>query len=114
MVDYYEEELPLSSQSRGLWIQFPPFIGIGSDKYLIPLSMANLFLTGSMYDVANNGNNLYGFDTYQFYDIPDSAADSDPNNDGLYNIIKKNVDINNTIKTETVNYLAFVFDHFYG
>ncbi len=115
MVDYYEEELPAFNVNLADYgFSFHHLSELDPDKYLIPLSMANLFLTGSMYDVANNGNNLYGFDTYQFYDIPDSAADSDPNNDGLYNIIKKNVDINNTIKTETVNYLAFVFDHFYG
>ena len=28
-------------------------------KYTIPLSLAGLFLTGSMFDVVNNGDTLY-------------------------------------------------------
>ena len=91
-----------------------------TDKYLIPLSLANLFLTGSMYDVSPNwdedseGYRLYGFDTYQYYDIPGVLTDEDPDNDALYDIIAGYDDSSVALRTETVNFLAFAFDHFYG
>lgn len=91
-----------------------------TDKYVIPLSLANLFLTGSMYDVSPNwdedleGYRLYGFDTYQYYDIPEALADGDPANDALYDIIADYDDSTVALRTETVNFLAFAFEHFYG
>ncbi|MFA7144784.1 MAG: InlB B-repeat-containing protein, partial [Candidatus Izemoplasmatales bacterium] len=84
--------------------------------YTIPLSMANLFLTGSMFDVIINKDAptgtyyMYGFDTYQAYDIPDAVEGDD-----LYNIIRANTfDYNNQVTEDSVNFLAFAFDHFYG
>jgi len=114
LISYVEEDLPAFSADVAAYGFDFRILDLETDKYLVPLSMANLFLTGSMYDVANNGDNLYGFDTYQFYDISDSTGDEDPTNDGLYNIVIQNRDINTDVKTETVNFLAFVFDYFYG
>jgi hypothetical protein len=114
LISSSEEELPAFSADVSAYGFDFRILDLETDKYLIPLSMANLFLTGSMYDVANNGNYLYGFDTYQFYDISDSTGDTDLTNDGLYNIVKSNRDHNDTVKTETINFLAFVFDYFYG
>lgn len=126
----FSEGLNLVSYSEG---EEPPFLAdvaaygfsfhhldLDTDKYVIPLSMADLFLTGSMYDVSPNwddaiaGYHLYGFDTYQYYDIADSLGDTNPDNDGLYDIIAKHVDTTAVIKTETVNFIAFSFNYFYG
>ena len=84
--------------------------------YTIPLSLANLFLTGSMFDVITNKDEttgtyyLYGFDTYQAYDIPDAVEGDD-----LYNIVKASTfDYSNQVTEDSVNFLAFAFDNFYG
>ncbi len=77
-------------------------------KYTIPLSLANLFLTGSMFDVVQNGDTLYGLDTYQLAEVRDNTSP-------LYATVAKNTDsTTKTMKTESTNFLAFVFDYFYG
>ena len=77
-----------------------------NDKYLMPLNLANLFFTGSMYDIYYNGDDLYGFDTYQLMDgeIDDILNDSSKNSENMPDEIKR----------MTYNHLAFTFDHFYG
>lgn len=120
LVSYTEEEEPAFLADVAAYGFSFHHLDLDTDKYVIPLSMANLFLTGSMYDVCPNwdaaiaGYHLYGFDTYQYYDIADSLGDEDPTNDGLYDIIAKHVDTTTVIKTETVNFIAFSFNYFYG
>lgn len=88
----------------------------GKTLYTVPLSLANLLLTGGMFDVITNKDDtlgtyyLYGFDTYQAYDIPDAVE-----GDNLYNLVKASTyNYTNTMATESVNFLAFAFDNFYG
>lgn len=76
------------------------------DKYTIPLSLANLFLTGSMFDVIKNGNGLYGLDTYQIGDVDDESSD-------LYNAIRPNT-LGSEFRQDTFNFLMFSFEYFYG
>jgi carboxyl-terminal processing protease len=76
------------------------------DKYTIPLSLANLFLTGSMFDVILNGNGLYGVDTYQIGDVNDETSE-------LYNVVKKQT-LGTEFRQESVNFMAFAMDYFYG
>ncbi|MFW5892971.1 MAG: S41 family peptidase [Bacillota bacterium] len=73
----------------------------------LPFNIANLFLSGSMYDVYYNGETLYGIDTYQLMDdseLGDRLNDSDLNDE----------DIPDPIKDHTLDYLALSFDYFYG
>lgn len=77
------------------------------DAYLIPFHIANLFFSGSMYDVYYNYDALLGFDTYQVTSDPDIAnqlRDSSSNsNDMPYDL-----------RYFSYNFLAFSMDYFYG
>ncbi len=81
---------------------------IKDDQYLMPLHLANLFFSGSMFDVYYNGDGLYGIDTYQVYPMQDSI---------------RNVLLNSSYNDETMSedfllgvydYLAFSFDYYFG
>ncbi|MFW5914035.1 MAG: S41 family peptidase [Bacillota bacterium] len=74
---------------------------------LLPFNIANLFFSGSMYDVYYNGEKLYGTDTYQLMDDPkmsDTLNDTEKNDDS----------IPESLKDHTQDYLALSFDYFYG
>lgn len=79
------------------------------DNYLIPFHLANLFFTGSMFDVYYNHDQFYGVDTYQIYTS---------NNDSVVNKLqdssKDSEDIPAEVKQMTYDYLAFTFNHFFG
>ena len=81
------------------------------DHFYMPLVIANLFFSGSMYDVYYNGDAVIGFDTYQ---IISSGSDGRSArrilNDTSYNSLNMPRDI----KDATYRYLAFSFDFFYG
>ncbi len=81
-------------------------IFIEDDMYLIPFHLANLFFSGSMYDVYYNGDALYGFDTYQRSDaeVHELLHDS--------SLAGQNIPEHKLL--ETYNYLVFTLDHFYG
>lgn len=74
--------------------------------HLMPFHIANLFFSGSMFDVYYNGDTLYGIDTYQVLDgdVTDTLQDSDLTNETMPE----------TYREATYDYLAFSFDHFYG
>ncbi len=76
------------------------------EDYLMPFHIANLFFSGSMFDVYYNGDALYGIDTYQVLDgdVTDTLQDSDWNSESMPE----------TYQEATYDYLAFSFDHFYG
>jgi hypothetical protein len=102
-VSAYDEELPAFTADLGEYgftFEKTELEG-GAIKYLVPLSIADLFLTGSMFDVVNNGAYLYGVDTYQLGELPAQVT-------------ALNNDATPAVKTETMNYLALVFDYFYG
>lgn len=77
-------------------------------KNLIPLHIANLIFVGSVYyDAYYNGDAIYGVDSYQFLDS-DAAV-----------ITAKTSSMNTQSATTaekiaTYDYLALVFNHFYG
>ncbi len=71
--------------------------------YTIPVSIANLFLSGSMYDVVANGYHLYGIDSYQLGDTEDYSA-----------AVVQNDLITDEMITESKAFLAMAFDNFYG
>jgi hypothetical protein len=77
-------------------------------KYLMPIYLANLlFVGGVYYDVYFNGDALYGVDSYQLLDgdtVVDTISESSFNDD----------DISLAMKAATYDYLALIFDHFYG
>jgi len=80
----------------------------GNHKYLMPLYLANLlFVGGVYYDVYFNGDALYGVDSYQLLDGSQAI-----------NIISESSfndkDISVAMKAATYDYLALVFDYFYG
>ncbi|MFP4287034.1 MAG: S41 family peptidase [Candidatus Izemoplasmataceae bacterium] len=79
------------------------------DNYLIPFHLANLFFTGSMFDVYYNHDKLYGVDTYQIY-----TGDNSSVVETLQESSKESDDIPAEVKTMTYNYLAFTFNHFFG
>lgn len=72
------------------------------DRIYIPLYLANLFLTGYQIDVYHLNDQLYI--TSSVYSIED----------GLYNQEIENEDDEENIVENSVNYLALLFDHFYG
>ncbi|MFW5838623.1 MAG: S41 family peptidase [Bacillota bacterium] len=77
---------------------------IHEDEFLIPLHLANLFFSGSMYDVYYNGDELIGFDTYQRYDVEDDLRTSSINGEEM-----------TWLKAlRTYNYTVFTFDYYYG
>jgi len=78
-----------------------------NDKYLIPLHIANLFYSGSMYDVYYNGDKVYGIDTYQLMD--DSGVSELISTSSL-----NAADMPEDVRAATYDYMAFIFDYFYG
>lgn len=102
LVDSVEEELPAFVADVSEYGFYFDIIQIaGTTKYVLPLSLADLFLTGSMFDVVQNGTKLYGIDTYQLGELPKEV-------DAWGGIASTE------IKEESKRYLAFVFDYFYG
>lgn len=109
MIDFTEEPLPRFLANVSEYGFF--FRALDTENgivHTIPLSLANLFLTGSMFDVVHNGDTLYGLDTYQIGSVRNQDSP-------LYAAVVKNTDATTkTMKTESLNFLAFVFDYFYG
>ncbi|MBU1144659.1 MAG: hypothetical protein KJ971_02220 [Firmicutes bacterium] len=102
---YEEEELPAFSADLSDYnFRFSILEIEGETFYTIPLSIANLFLTGSMFDVINNGDYLYGVDTYQIGDIRTSLTDP----------VRYNNDLTSDMRKESEKFLIFVFNTFYG
>lgn len=104
VVDYVEYE------SSGLMMPLGTY-GIDlvrhQDKYLVPIHLANLFFSGSMYDVYYNGDELIGFDTYQLMDDPtvkNRLRDSSKNSHSM----------SEKLRYFCFNFLAFSMDYFYG
>ncbi|MFH5881861.1 S41 family peptidase [Liberiplasma polymorphum] len=79
------------------------------DDYLMPFHLANLFFTGSMFDVYYNHDKIYGIDTYQIYSSNNTSVVNKLQNSAL-----NTEDIPMELKELTYNYLAFTFDHFFG
>jgi len=73
--------------------------------YYMPFHLANLFFSGTMYDVYYNGDMIYGFDTYQ---ATDSGFGSDLRSSDYYD------EIDDLYLEQNYNYMAFSFDYFYG
>lgn len=106
LVNYESEDLPLFSvdlDDYGFILNVLEIVG-EETQYLLPLSIANLFLTGSMFDLVNNGDFLYGIDTYQLGALESTYSD----------VIEENDDQTPAMKQESINFLALVFDYFYG
>ncbi len=81
------------------------------NHYYMPLIIANLFFSGSMYDVYYNGDRVIGFDTYQIINSGSAGrAARRTLNDTSYN----SQSIPSDIKDSTYRYLVFSFDYFYG
>lgn len=108
LVSYTEEELPLFFVNLSEYdFEFRQTeVGLET-KYTIPLSLAGLFLTGSMFDVVHNGAVLYGLDTYQLGDVNDPESE-------LSAITALNQDATPELELESRRFLEFAFDHFYG
>jgi hypothetical protein len=108
MVDYTEEPLPVfSARMSDYGFSFYHIQENNADKHLIPLSLAGLFLTGSMFDVVNNGDFLYGIDTYQLGDVNDVTKP-------IHAAVAENTDATPEMETESKKFLEFAFDYFYG
>lgn len=76
------------------------------DNFLMPLHLANLFFTGSMFDVYYNHDSIYGVDTYQI---------STPSIQNTLNSSSKNGELmSRDLLEDTFNFLVFTFDHFFG
>ncbi len=75
-------------------------------QFLLPFHLANLWFSGSMYDVYYNGDALHGFDTYQRSDDDVQSAILDSS--------RNNTDIPAQMLVDSYNYTVFSFDHFYG
>lgn len=74
------------------------------DNYLIPLDLANLFLSGSMYNIYYNGDTIYGIDSYEFRDYVDTFHDSSRNDE----------EMPYELKEMSYYYTLMIFDYFYG
>ena len=109
LVSYTEEELPAFHVDLTEYLFTFKILEIedDADHYTIPLHLANLFLTGSMFDVVNNGDYLYGIDTYQLGEVDDISSP-------LHVAVSLNDDETPAMKTESEYFLSFVFDYFYG
>jgi|GEM_PF-1036469 len=109
VIAYTQEELPglsIDLADYGMLIRVLR-TDDNQTKFTIPVHLAGLFLTGSLYNVVANGNTLHGLDLYQIGDVNDRSLD-------VFDAIKLNEDETELIRAESVNYLALVFDHFYG
>ncbi|MDD4988097.1 MAG: S41 family peptidase [Candidatus Izemoplasmatales bacterium] len=108
LVNYTEEALPgFSVNLADYGFRFYHVMEASTDKHLIPLSLAGLFLTGSMFDVVNNGDYLYGIDTYQLGDVTDVTKP-------IYDAVRENKDATPEMILESQKFLEFTFDYFYG
>jgi len=76
----------------------------GSEGFLIPFHLANLFLSGSVYDVYYNGDVLYGRDIYEFGQAISLYHDSSLNGEP----------IPANLKEMTYHFTAFALDYFFG
>lgn len=78
---------------------------IEDEGHYLPLSIANLFLSGGMFDLYYQGDTIYGVDTYQISggEIP-GMTPSPYEGDALPESIAR----------DTINHLALTFDYFYG
>ena len=80
----------------------------GTTQNLIPLHIANLFFLGGVYyDVYYNGDNVYGVDSYQFLDGDAAVITAKTSS-------KNTQSASVSEKIATYDYLALVFNHFYG
>lgn len=60
-----------------------------------------------MFDVVNNGDTLYGIDTYQLGDLRNPDKD-------VYNAVRLNNDLTPAMELESRRFLELAFDYFYG
>ena len=74
------------------------------DKYLVPFHLANLFLSGSVYDVYFNGDRIFGQDAYEF-----SASINRFNRSSL-----NNENMPYDLKEMSYHYMAFMMNYFFG
>ena len=74
------------------------------DQYLVPFHLANLFLSGSVYDVYYNGDEIFGQDTYEFRASIRRFNSSSLNTE----------DMPYDLKEMTYHYMAFMMNYFYG
>ncbi len=78
------------------------------ENYLMPLHLANLFFSGSMFDVHYNYDSIHGVDTYQIM-----ASDS-PVLPSLRASSRNGEDMPRQLQLAAFNYMALSFDYFYG
>ncbi len=76
------------------------------DMLLMPFHLANMWFSGSMYDVYYNGDSLHGFDTYQRGDADIRAE--------MRESSRNNTAIPDQLLIDSYNMTVFSFDHFYG
>ena len=74
------------------------------DKYLVPFHLANLFLSGSVYDVYYNGDRIFGQDAYEF-NLRRERFNSSSLNDE---------DMPYDLKEMSYHYMAFMMNYFFG
>jgi len=76
-------------------------------KYYLPLHVADVFFTGSMFDVYYNGDKVYGVDTYQLMDsdiIANTVTTTSFNDENMDDEYRK----------YNYDFLVWAFDFFYG
>ena len=73
-------------------------------EYLIPFNLANLFLSGSMYNMYYNGDTIYGQDSYDFSSNASSFHDSSLNDEEMPYVLKE----------ISYYYTVMIFEYFYG
>jgi len=78
------------------------------DKQLLPLHIANIFFSGSMFDIYYNGENLYGLDTYQIMSMDDDLRETLLSSDWNEETMSP------AFLSYVYDYLAFSFDFFFG
>jgi len=74
------------------------------DKFLVPFHLANLFLSGSVYDVYYNGDRIFGQDAYEF-----NASRERFNRSSL-----NDQDMPYDLKEMSYHYMAFMMNYFFG
>lgn len=73
-------------------------------EYLIPFNLANLFLSGSMYNMYYNGDKIYGQDSYDFSSNVETFHDSSWSDEEMpYDL-----------KEMSFYYTVMILDYFYG
>ena len=74
------------------------------DKFLVPFHLANLFLSGSVYDTYYNGDRIFGQDAYDFNASRDRFNRSSLNDQTMpYDL-----------KEMSYHYMAFMMNYFFG